>query len=149
MPCQCNQHRSSLSIFSTFCNGAGKEHKAESDVWLSPECRLLADAPGVEDFIYNGQGHRLLLPEGIQMADPIPLVVVGTGKTLILKNVKLIHAASLPACIDLASGRLQQTVPLIFVMKVWKSFLRMHMHHLQINCGLREQHGCSLLVFLS
>ena len=83
---------------------AGKEHKAESDVWLSPECRLLADAPGVEDFVYNGQGHRLLLPEGIQMADPIPLVVVGYGKTLILKNVKIIHAASMHACVDLASG---------------------------------------------
>ncbi|KAK9827173.1 hypothetical protein WJX74_009221 [Apatococcus lobatus] len=82
----------------------GKEHKAESDVWLSPECRLLADAPGVEDFVYNGQGHRLLLPEGIQMADPIPLIVVGYGKTLILTNVKIIHAASMHACVDLASG---------------------------------------------
>ena len=78
---------------------------AESDVWLSPECRLLADTPGVEDFIYNGQGHRLLLPEGIQMADPIPLIVVGYGKTLILKNVKIIHAASMHACLDLASGK--------------------------------------------
>ncbi|KAK9858457.1 hypothetical protein WJX84_002370 [Apatococcus fuscideae] len=82
----------------------GKEHKAESDVWLSPECRLLADAPDVEDFVYNGQGHRLLLPEGIQMADPIPLIVVGSGKTLILKNVKVIYASSMHACIELASG---------------------------------------------
>ena len=85
---------------------AGKEHKADSDVWLSPECRLLADAPGVEDFVYNGQGHRVLLPEGIQMADPIPLIVVGCGKTLILKNVKIIHAASMHACLDLASGEI-------------------------------------------
>ncbi|KAK9864527.1 hypothetical protein WJX84_002714 [Apatococcus fuscideae] len=36
--------------------------------------------------------------------DPIPLIVVGYGKTLILTNVKIIHAASMHACVDLASG---------------------------------------------
>ena len=33
-------------------------------MWLSPESRLLADAPGSpEDLVYDGQGHRIILPQ--------------------------------------------------------------------------------------
>ena len=49
-----------MAVVRQCCCFAGKEHKAESDVWLSPECRLLADAPGVEDFVYNGQGAQIV-----------------------------------------------------------------------------------------
>lgn len=34
---------------------ATQEHLAEEDLWLSPEMRLLADAPCVDDYVYNGQ----------------------------------------------------------------------------------------------
>ena len=37
---------------------ADKPHVAEGDLWLSPTVRLLADAPGVNAFEYDGQGHR-------------------------------------------------------------------------------------------
>ena len=40
---------------------------ADADLWLSPRCRLLADAPGAADFVYDGAGHRLVLPEGVSM----------------------------------------------------------------------------------
>jgi len=39
---------------------AGPVHTAEGDLWLSPETRLLADAPGCDDYEYDGAGHRLV-----------------------------------------------------------------------------------------
>jgi hypothetical protein len=50
------------------------------------------------------QGHRLIFPEGIAAAEQLPLLVVGTGKTLKLCNVTIVHAESLAACLQLAPG---------------------------------------------
>lgn len=86
---------------------AGTPHKADRDLWLSPEARLLADLPGVEDFVYDGQGRRLVLPQDISVDEPLPLILIGPGRTLQLKNVKLVHAASLPACLQLGAGNHQ------------------------------------------
>ena len=83
---------------------AGTPFRADRDLWLSPESRLLADSPGVEDFVYNGQGKRLVLPQDISVDEPLPLILIGPGKTLQLKNLKLVHAASLPACLQLGPG---------------------------------------------
>ena len=83
---------------------AGEEYKATKDLWLSPQSRLLADAPGGTDFVYNGGGHRLILPEGLHEGEALPLIIIGVGKSLQLKDMKLVHAASLPACIQLGSG---------------------------------------------
>ena len=88
-------------------NSAAGEHKAEGDVWLSPEARLLADsATGPEDVVYDGCGHRIVLPQDVTVTDPLPLILVGMGKTLVLRNVRIVHAASLPACLQLAPGAL-------------------------------------------
>lgn len=38
------------------------------------------------------------------MGDPQPLIIVGMGKRLRLRNVKLVYAASLPACLQLGVG---------------------------------------------
>ena len=74
-------------------------------MWLSPEARLLADASaGAEDVVYDGCGHRIVLPRDVGPDDPLPLIVVGAGKTLLLRNVRLVHASSLPACLQLAPG---------------------------------------------
>lgn len=81
------------------------EHRAEGDVWLSPESRLLADvSSSPEDLVYDGCGHRIVLPQDVAMDDPLPLLLVGVGKTLILRNVRIVHASSLPACLQLAPG---------------------------------------------
>ena len=85
-------------------NCAGTPHKADKDLWLSPEARLLADLAGVEDFVYDGQGRRLVLPQDISVEEPLPLILIGPGKTLQLKNLILVHAASLPACLQLGAG---------------------------------------------
>ena len=45
---------------------AGGVHKAEGDLWLSPETRLLVDAPGCDSFEYDGAGHRLVRPPAQQ-----------------------------------------------------------------------------------
>ncbi|KAK9834254.1 hypothetical protein WJX81_000411 [Elliptochloris bilobata] len=82
----------------------GPVHKAESDLWLSPETRLLADAPGCDSFEYDGAGHRLVLPEGLGPAEALPLILVGEGRTLLLRNVRIVHAASLAACLQLSAG---------------------------------------------
>ena len=50
------------------------------------------------------QGHRIILPEGINIAEPLPLIVIGAGKQLVLKNVLIVHADSLPACLQLGPG---------------------------------------------
>ena len=39
---------------------------AEGDLFLSPQCRLLADAPACDDYIYDGAGHCIVLPEAIK-----------------------------------------------------------------------------------
>jgi len=83
---------------------AGTPFKADRDLWLSPESRLLADSPGVEDFVYDGQGKRLVLPQDISVDEPLPLILIGPGKTLQLKNLKLVYASSLPACLQLGPG---------------------------------------------
>lgn len=88
-----------------FAGIAGTPFKADRDLWLSPESRLLADSPGTEDFVYDGQGRRLVLPQDISVEEPLPLILLGPGKTLQLKNVKLVHAASLPACLQLGAGK--------------------------------------------
>lgn len=64
----------------------------------------MADLPGVEDFVYDGQGKRLVLPQDISVDEPLPLILLGPGKTLQLKNLTLVHAASLPACLQLGAG---------------------------------------------
>ena len=87
-----------------FVCDAGTPFKADRDLWLSPEARLLADSPGVEDFVYDGQGKRLVLPQDISVDEPLPLILIGPGKTLQLKNLKLVYAASLPACLQLGPG---------------------------------------------
>ena len=48
------------NVFGPHRVHAGGVHKAEGDLWLSPETRLLADAPGCDSFEYNGTGHRLV-----------------------------------------------------------------------------------------
>jgi hypothetical protein len=39
---------------------------AEGDLFLSPQCRVLADAPACDDYVYDGAGHRLVLPDDIK-----------------------------------------------------------------------------------
>lgn len=99
----------------------GSPYKADRDLWLSPESRLLADSPGTEDFVYDGQGRRLVLPQDISVEEPLPLILIGPGKTLQLKNVKLVYAASLPACLQLAAGKppsfcATQTIALLLLL---------------------------------
>ena len=36
--------------------------------------------------------------------DPQPLILIGPGKQLRLRNVVVVHAASLPACLQLDNG---------------------------------------------
>jgi hypothetical protein len=42
---------------------AGDVHEAEGDLYLCPSVRLLADTPGACSYVYDGKGHRLVLPD--------------------------------------------------------------------------------------
>ncbi|KXZ49125.1 hypothetical protein GPECTOR_23g54 [Gonium pectorale] len=99
---------------------------AGSSLWLSPQVRLLADAPGDggggtgggggRKVVYDGGGGRLVLPPGIRGhgdgggggveggGGVLPLIVVGAGRELVLRNVTVVNAASLPACLSLGAG---------------------------------------------
>lgn len=87
-------------------NGLDREpYKAAGDLWLSPSVRLLADAPGdTTSFEYDGCNHRIYLPSREHLDELLPLIIVGSGRTLRLKNVTLVNADSLPACLQLAAG---------------------------------------------
>ncbi len=45
-----------------------------------------------------------MLPEGLGASEALPLILVGEGKTLLLRNVTIVHAASLAACLQLSAG---------------------------------------------
>ncbi|KAL4858517.1 Vacuolar protein sorting-associated protein 13C [Chlorella vulgaris] len=83
---------------------SGKAYVAEGDLYLCPAVRLLADSPGVTAFEYQGNGHRLVLPDKGNLDEPLPLILVGSGCTLRLRNVKVVNAASLAVCLQLAPG---------------------------------------------
>lgn len=79
-------------------------YKAERDIWLSPSVRLLADAPGTSTFEFDGCGHRLVLPSKEHLDELLPLVIIGASCTLHMRNVTIVHADTLPACLQLAAG---------------------------------------------
>lgn len=82
----------------------GSELVATSDLHLSPLCRLLVDGAGPAERVYDGGGHRLVLPTGMEGQESTALVVLGAGKTLRLKNVLVVNAASLAAAVHLGAG---------------------------------------------
>ncbi len=109
-------------LFSTLFTGP--VYRAQGDLFLSPESRLLADCHVLEGdnttntptntlsssnntttFVYDGQGHRLVFPPAhATEQQAVPLVLVGAGRTLQLRNVRVVHASSLPHCVQLAPG---------------------------------------------
>jgi len=78
---------------------------ANSDLYLCPQVRLLADAPGVDSFVFDGTGHKLFLPPNMTPLDSIPLILVGTNKQLTLKNVTIVYSSSFSSVIQLKSGK--------------------------------------------
>lgn len=77
---------------------------APDHLWLSPEYRIIADAPGLTEAVYDGQGHALVLPAAVPSIEHVPLIVVGRGVTLRLRNVKLINQAALAGVLSLGPG---------------------------------------------
>ena len=76
----------------------------KGDIFLSPSCRLLADTPGPAHRVLDGRGHRLVLPTAVDAQERLPLIVVGAGKTLQLRNITIVHSTSLAACLHLGAG---------------------------------------------
>ena len=83
---------------------AGDLLTAQGDVFLSPLCRLLADTPGPAERVLDGNGHKLVLPTGIDAQERLPLILVGAGTTLQLRNITIVHSSSLAACLHLGAG---------------------------------------------
>lgn len=79
-------------------------YRLQKDVWLSPAVRILADAPGTAAIELDGNGHRLILPSREHLNEMLPLILVGAGRTLKLRNVTVVNAESLAACIQLGPG---------------------------------------------
>ena len=49
-------------------------------------------------------------------SDPLPLILIGSGRTLQLRNVKIVYAASLAACLQLGAGEcLSSNQPVVLV----------------------------------
>ena len=71
-------------------------------LWLSAEHRLLADSPACTQATLDLSGHSLVLPPDLTLNTPMPLVVVGAGTTLRIRNGTVYNADSLSACVSLA-----------------------------------------------
>lgn len=78
-------------------------HVADSHIWLSPEYRIIADAPDVKHFVYDGNNNAIILPS-LPPTDHVPLIVVGRDKTMQLKNVRVATRSALAACLLLGPG---------------------------------------------
>ena len=85
-------------------SSAGELTTAKGDIFLSPLCRLLADTPGPAERVLDGDGHRLVLPAGIDAQERLPLILVGAGTTLQLRNITIVNTSSLAACLHLGAG---------------------------------------------
>lgn len=78
---------------------------APDHLWLSPEYRIIADAPHLQgEAVYDGAGHALVLPESVPAIEHVPLIVVGRGKTLRFKNVRIVNKQSLAGVLLLGPG---------------------------------------------
>lgn len=70
----------------------------EDVVYLSPSRHLVADAVGVDEYIYDGCGRTICLSEEKHMSQSVkyqPIIIIGRGKRLRFVNVK-IEVLSLP-----------------------------------------------------
>ena len=47
---------------------------------------------------------KVPLLQDLVASDPLPLILIGSGRTLQLRNVKVVYAASLAACLQLGAG---------------------------------------------
>ena len=64
----------------------------------------MADTPGIQAFEFDGNGNKLILPEDMSPLDAIPLILVGPQRTLVFKNVTIVHASSLSSVLQLKAG---------------------------------------------
>ena len=85
-------------------SSAGDLLTAQGDIFLSPLCRILADTPGPAERVLDGNGHKLVLPTGIDAQERLPLILVGAGTTLQLRNITIVHSPALAACLHLGAG---------------------------------------------
>ncbi|XP_042516642.1 uncharacterized protein LOC122090931 isoform X2 [Macadamia integrifolia] len=74
--------------------------QSEDVVCLSPNRQLIADARGVDEYIYDGCGGTICLSEEIDLKETssltfLAIIVVGRGKKLRFVNVKIENAALL------------------------------------------------------
>lgn len=77
---------------------------APDHLWLSPEYRIIADAPELREAVYDGRGHALVLPDCVPAIEHVPLLVVGRNKVLRLKNVRVINRQALAGVLLLGPG---------------------------------------------
>jgi len=58
----------------------------------------------VDEFVYDGQGHAIALPRTVPATERVPLIVIGRGKALRLRNVRVANAEALAGCLALGPG---------------------------------------------
>lgn len=66
----------------------------EEFVQLSPSRQLIADAPGIDEYLYDGSGRTLCLIEDTDLKESHtsrfqPIIIIGCGKRLRFVNVKI------------------------------------------------------------
>ena len=80
------------------------EYRAGGDTYLSPLVQIFADSMEAETMVFDGNGHRLVLPEVGHKGDAVPYIIVGEHKTLVLRNVEVVPLAMLPRVVQLGAA---------------------------------------------
>lgn len=83
---------------------------------LSPERQLEVDGPHVSEFVYDGNGNSLYLlaEEGgpvVAGLPPAPLILIGNGKRLRFRNVRIQGGVHLDACVHLGADSSYSAAP--------------------------------------
>ena len=86
------------------CSLTEERTTAGDHIWLSPQNRLLADAPNISHFTLDLADRCLVLPPGLSASSSIPLIVLGADCTLRITNGTIYNAESMAACLSLGPG---------------------------------------------
>jgi len=77
---------------------------ATSDVYLSPATRIVACSQDHDVFVFDGQGHSLILPPHSPGTEKMPVIHIGPNKKLIFRNTRIVNFFQLSDCTELCGN---------------------------------------------
>ncbi|QDZ20283.1 vacuolar protein sorting-associated protein [Chloropicon primus] len=84
------------------------EFEAGGDIYLSPVTRICAMGATSDTFVFDGSGFSLVFPEEVAESRKVPLIFVGPGKTLLIRNTVIVNFSQMSNYVELmANARIE------------------------------------------